>query len=476
MSKAHWVLAIFLLAAPAYAQSSKLFSERASSAAPLTQIPNFSALAKQVTPAVVSIHVEQRAKLSRSRNPHDFWFFGPEGNGPQREYGGARGLGSGFVIRADGLILTNNHVVEEAETIDIELEYPNGTVKTLRAKVLGTAPEYDVALIQTEEDAKAPIAYLGDSDAVDIGDWVMAVGNPFGLSHSVSTGIISAKERRDIAPSGRTGLYDFLQTDASINPGNSGGPLINMRGEVIGINSAVNAQGSGIGFAIPMNMVKAMLPDLQSKGKYSRSWIGIRIQSLTPELAQSYGLPGTAGALVAETVSGGPAQVAGIKDGDVLLSFNGQELRRSTDLPLFASMAGVGREVPVKVWRGGKELTLKVKLAAFPDEKVQASANEGPHEGTSAQLGLTVNDITPQVQKELELASAKGVLVKNVDPSGLAARSGLRPADVILSLNSEEVTSAKGFATLTKALKPGSVMRLQVQRGDAKIYVALRQP
>lgn len=475
MSKA-LLAALLLASAPAFAQSSKLFSERGQAAVPLTQIPNFAALAKQVTPSVVSIHVEQRAKLSRGRSQRDFWFFGPEGGqGPQRDYG-TRGLGSGFVIRSDGLILTNNHVVEEAETIEVTFENPNGTERTIKAKVLGTAPEYDVALIQTEEDAKASIAYLGDSDATDIGDWVMAVGNPFGLSHSVSTGIISAKERRDIAPSGRTGLYDFLQTDASINPGNSGGPLINMKGEVIGINSAVNAQGSGIGFAIPINMVKAMLPELQSKGKYSRSWIGIRIQSLTPELAQSYGLQGTSGALVAEVVPGGPAQVAGVKDGDVVTSFNGRELRRSTDLPLFASMAGVGREVPIKVWRGGKEVTLKVKLAAFPDDKGHALAEEPAQEGVSAQLGLTVNDITPQLQKELELESAKGALVKDIDPSGLAARSGLRPGDVILSVNGEDVKGAKAFASLTKAVKPGAVMRLQVQRGDAKIYVALKQP
>jgi serine protease Do len=344
----------------------------------------------------------------------------------------------------------------------------------MSAKVLGTAPEYDVALIQTEEDAKAPATYLGDSDNVEIGDWVMAVGNPFGLSHSVSTGIISAKERRDIAPSGRTGLYDFLQTDASINPGNSGGPLINMKGEVIGINSAINAQGAGIGFAIPINMVKAMLPDLKSKGHFTRSWLGLRIQALTPELAQSYGVQNTAGALVAEVVPNGPAHAAGIKEGDIVTGFDGKDLRHSTDLPLFASMAGVGKEVPLKVWRDHKEVGLKVKLAEFPDQMQAANAKAGDVQ--TSNLGMVVGDVTPQLQRELELDSDKGVVVKDVDPSGLAAHAGLRPGDMVLSLNGQEIKSAKAFATAVKSIKSGGVMRLQVQRGDAKVYVAMKQP
>ncbi|HSI05144.1 MAG TPA: Do family serine endopeptidase [Myxococcota bacterium] len=470
-------LAVALIASPAFAQSSKLFVERPSGAAPLTQIPNFAALAKQVTPAVVSISVEARTKMSRGRGGQDFHWFGPEGpgqRGPDRDF--AKGLGSGFVIRPEGLILTNNHVVEDAERIEVTIEYPNGGERKLSAKVLGTAPEYDVALIQTEEDAKAPVAYLGDSDAVEIGDWVMAVGNPFGLSHSVSTGIISAKERRDIAPSGRSGLYDFLQTDASINPCNSGGPLINMKGEVIGINSAINAQGSGIGFAIPINMVKAMLPDLKSKGRYTRSWIGIRIQGLSPELAQSYGLSGTSGALVSEVVPQGPAANAGLKEGDVILTFDGKELRRSTDLPLFASMAGIGKEVPLKIWRDRKEQTVKVKLSEFPDGIAKADDGTPAGEATPAQLGMTVGDITPQVQRELELDSDKGVVIRDVQASGLAGRAGLRPGDVLLSVNGQEVRNSKGFVASVKAIKSGGVMRLQVQRGDAKVYVALKQP
>ncbi len=470
-------LAAALLASPAFAQSSKLFMERPSGAGPLAQIPNFAALAKQVTPAVVSISVEARTKMSRGRGGQDFHWFGPEGpgsRGPDRDF--AKGLGSGFVIRPEGLILTNNHVVEDAERIEVTIEYANGSERKLSAKVLGTAPEYDVALIQTEEDAKAPVAYLGDSDAVEIGDWVMAVGNPFGLSHSVSTGIISAKERRDIAPSGRSGLYDFLQTDASINPGNSGGPLINMKGEVIGINSAINAQGAGIGFAIPINMVKAMLPDLKNKGRYTRSWIGIRIQGLTPELAQSYGLSGTSGALVSEVVPQGPAANAGLKEGDVILSFDGKELRRSTDLPLFASMAGIGKEVPLKLWRDRKEQTVKVKLSEFPDGIAKLDDGSPAGEATPAQLGMTVGDITPQVQKELELDSDRGVVIRDVQAAGLAARAGLRPGDVVLSLNGQEVRNSKGFLAAVKPIKSGGVMRLQVQRGDAKVYVALKQP
>ncbi|RYF06660.1 MAG: trypsin-like serine protease, partial [Deltaproteobacteria bacterium] len=414
-----------------HAKSAALWSERAPGSAPLAQVPDFRALAHQVIPAVVSIAVEQRVRMGRGgggmgmegpgggQDPREFFhrFFGGEMPHEFRN----QGLGSGFVIDPQGLILTNWHVVEDAESIEVTYARADGDDAKVKAQVLGSAPNYDVALLKTEEPLGTGLAYLGNSEATDIGDWVMAVGNPFGLSHSVSVGIISAKERRDINPSGRQGLYNFLQTDASINPGNSGGPLINMHGEVIGINSAINAAGSGIGFAIPINMVKEMLPDLKSKGRYTRSWLGIKIQPLSPELAQSFGLQRTTGALVAEVVPDGPAATGGLRKGDVILQFDGHDLRTASDLPLFASMAGTARRVALKLFRGGREMTLSVQLAAFPEDGgpvAQANKQE------AGELGMRVADLTPRLQRELGLETNVGVVVRDVEPQGPAARAG----------------------------------------------------
>ena len=449
-----------------------LWSERSSSSRILAQVPDFAALAKQVVPAVVAIQVEQKAKMSRRGGDPLEYFFRPFGGNVPQEFNN-RGLGSGLVIREDGLILTNHHVVEDASSIEVVLTAPDGGEKTMTATVLGTAPEYDVALIKTDGDAKASVAYLGDSDRISIGDWVMAIGNPFGLSHSVSVGIISAKERREIMPSGRRGLYDFLQTDASINPGNSGGPLVNMRGEVIGINSAINAAGAGIGFAIPINMVKEMLPDLKAKGKYTRSWIGIRIQPLTDALAESLGLKKAVGALVSEVVPNSPAEKAGIKDEDVVLEFDGKPVRSSSDLPLYASMAGVGKSVPLKVWRQGKERVVSVVLTEFPDDEVVVAGDSTSEAG---ELGMTVADITPELKRQFELSTDRGVVVKEIAPGSPAARAQLRAGDVILSLNRRKTSNARTFAQATKELKSGDLMRLQVERGNGRLFVALRKP
>ena len=384
-----------------------------------------------------------------------------------------QGIGTGFVISEDGLILTNNHVIEKADSIEVTFANTDGSERTLSAQVLGAAPDYDVALIKTDEDAKASVTYLGNSDDMRIGDWVMAVGNPFGLSHSVSVGIISAKERRDIAPSGRRGLYNFLQTDASINPGNSGGPLINMNGEVIGINTAINAQGSGIGFAIPINMVKEMLPDLKEKGRYARSWIGIRIQPMTPELAETYELDKPEGALVSEVVEGGPAQNAKIEDGDLIIEFNGKPVRSSSDLPLYASLAGVGKTVPLVVLRDGKRKKLKITLGEFPTEGL-ASAQAPERDANS--IGITVSDITAELRERFGLRLKSGVLLKEIEPGSPAARAGLRPGDVILKINGQRVVKAREFVSRFKKLPAGKVVRLQIARDGSRLYLAIRKP
>jgi serine protease Do len=344
----------------------------------------------------------------------------------------------------------------------------------MSAKVLGTAPDYDVALLQTEKRASATAAYLGDSDNIQIGDWVMAVGNPFGLSHSVSVCIISAKERRDISPSGRRGLYDFIQTDASINPGNSGGPLVNMRGEVIGINTAINAAGTGIGFAIPINMVKAMLPDLKTKGHYTKSWIGIKIQPLTAELAESFGLKTAQGALVAQIVPGSPADDAKLHEGDVVLEFDGKPVRNSADLPLYASMAGVGSKVRLKLWRNGGTRSVTVQLREFAQD--DSALAQGSAKERNGELGITVADITPGLQRELSLEQSRGVVIKIVERGSPAARAGLQPGDVVVSLNGQRIETARQFAKGVNSVKSGGYLRLKVSRQRTRLFLGMRKP
>jgi Do/DeqQ family serine protease len=468
-----WVgFGAFLLlafAAAAQAQTSRLWSERSADSAPLAAVPDFRAVAKQVLPCVVAIAVEQRVANKDQREFfHDLF----RGEMP-REYKN-RGLGSGFTIRRDGLILTNHHVIEEASSIQVSFPRPDGTEKKLNATVVGAAPHYDIALLQTSEPADAAICFLGDSAKVDIGDWVMAVGNPFGLSHSVSVGIISAKERREVTPSGRRGLYDFLQTDASINPGNSGGPLVNMQGSVIGINSAINAAGSGIGFAIPINMVKTLLPSLQQKGRYVRSWLGIKIQALTESLAQTYGLPDARGALVSEVVVGSPAESAGIREGDVVLSFDGKPVRDQTDLPLYAGMAGIGQRVVLTIWREGREHKKNVVLTAFPED--EAKKTEAAAADTPTGLGITVADITPEIQQELRLDQDSGVVLRDVDRGSAADKAGLQKGDVLLSVNGQPLRAARELAQVVKQAASGATLRLQVKRAGGKLFVALPMP
>lgn len=455
------------------ARSQALWSERKSSARPLAQVPNFSELAASVVPAVVSIQVEQAVKPGADPNdPFSTYlhrFFGGE---VPREFHN-RGIGTGFVIRSDGLILTNYHVVEGADSIEVTFGLADGSERKLEAEVLGKAPNYDVALIKTLKNANVPVAFLGDSDGMRIGDWVMAVGNPFGLTHSVSVGIISAKDRREIAPSGRQGLYDFIQTDASINPGNSGGPLINMRGEVIGINTAINAAGAGIGFAIPMNMVKRMLPDLKKKGRYSRSWIGIKIQPLTDDLAKSYGRESPVGALVSEVVSSSPAEQAGLKEGDVIILFDGKVVRNSSDLPLYASMAGIGKRVELKLWRDGREHIKYVVLEEFPTQ-APAAANETS--SARGQLGLTVADITPPLRRQFGLDARRGIVVREIEPGSIAARHGVRAGDLIVSLNGAKMQRARQFADAVGETPSGGLLRLKISRENGQFYLAIRKP
>ncbi len=347
---------------------------------------------------------------------------------------------------------------------EIKVKLADG--KEYKAKVVGRDPKTDLALIKISSFFKdLPSLPLGDSDKMRVGDWVLAIGNPFGLEETVTKGIISATGRVI-----GSGPYDnFLQTDAPINPGNSGGPLINLSGEVIGINSAIISSGQGIGFAIPSNMAKKIVPPLKEKGKVTRGWIGVSVQSITPEIAQAMGLKETQGSLVGEVVPGGPADAAGIKRGDVIVSFDGKEIKKIGDLPLLVAETPAGKTVNVKVIRDSKELSLTVKVAEMPTGKIPSAGQVSP-EG----LGLTVQNITPQVMSELHLKDRSGVVVVNVQPGSPADDAGIQVGDVIREVNRISVKDSNDYnSALSKSGRNKPVLFL-IKRGTQTFYVTIQ--
>jgi serine protease Do len=439
--------------------------------------PDFANVAERILPSVVSIHVEQTVEQSSSDRPdlpgwlfrqfpgfgHDFQMPSPS----PRE-----GLGSGFVIDSSGLILTNYHVVDDASQIEVTLGTPDGAHQTMNAKVIGKAPDFDVALLKTERPVNVPALAFGDSDRLRVGEWVMAIGNPFGLSQSMSVGIISGKHRGDMSPSGHQGIYDFLQTDASINPGNSGGPLVDMNGRVVGMNTAISAQGSGIGFAIPSSMLSHIFPSLKDKGELSRSWIGVQVQNLTPELAKSYGLPSTSGALVADVVPDSPAAKAGLRAGDVLTRFDGKAVDSSSALPVLVSLSESGHEVTVELWRDGKRETKNIRLETRPSPE----GTRAKVERSSGGFGLALRPLTPELRQQLGVDASQGALVGEVAPGSAAARAGLRPGDVVIEAQGKPVSGPAELASTLEKLGSGQVVRLKVARGDSKSFIALEKP
>src|SRR5215472_1868178 len=432
-------------------------------------LPDFATLAKRVGPSVVNVSTTQvRKAAADTPSPFDsddpmsqFWqrFFGgrmPRG-GSQRQ----TGLGSGFLIDRNGTILTNYHVVDGAQKISVTLS--DG--KTYDAKVIGKDQKTDIAVVKIDAGQDLPAVTLGDSDRLEVGEWVMAIGNPFGLDHTVTSGIVSAKGRQI-----GQGPYDnFIQTDASINPGNSGGPLINLRGEVVGITTAIYSQSGGnigIGFAIPINLVKELLPQLRGKG--TRGYLGVLIQKVTPEIADSLGMDRGRGALVANVSKDGPAEKAGVKVGDVIIEFDGKEIKDSGDLPIVVARTPVDRKVRMKVLRDKKELQLTVSVGELKDEEVVASAPE------KGELGMTVQRLTPQIAESLGLEKAEGVVVSAVDPGSAADEAGIRRGDVILEVDRKPIRNIDEYKKSLAGVRKGKGVLLLVRRGESTLFLALK--
>src|SRR3990172_4926466 len=443
----------------------------AGAVANLSALPDFVTLAKTLRPVVVNISTTQVAERSegpagpfQEGDPRgDFWrrfFGGPIPRGPQRQ----KSLGSGFIIDRDGSILTNNHVVENAEKIVVRL----ADEREFEAKVIGKDSKTDIAVIKIDARGNFPVPPLGDSDQLEVGEWVMAIGNPFGLDNTVTAGIVSAKGRHIGA-----GPYDnFIQTDASINPGNSGGPLINLRGEVVGINTAIFSRTGGnigIGFAIPINLVKELLPQLKGKGKVTRGYLGVLIQKVTPDIAESLEMDKSRGALVASVSKDGPAERAGVKVGDVIVEFDGKEIKDSNDLPLVVARTAVDKKVRLKVLRDKREVMLSVTVGELKEEEVVASAAE------KGDLGLTVQRVTPQVAESLGLEKAEGLVVTGVEPGSAGDEAGLRRGDVILEVDRKPVkTVAEYRKVVGEASKRGKGILFLVRRGESTLFLALK--
>jgi serine protease Do len=456
------------------AQNAPFWSETPPRGVPAVQVPNFADLADALKPTVVNISTTQVVKGQRrvlprfpfpspfgERDPFEEFFerfFG--GEGPQREFR-RRSLGSGFIINKEGYIVTNNHVVENATDIKVSLS----DKEEFDAKVIGRDPKTDVALIKIDARKDLPAASLGDSNKLRVGEWVMAIGNPFGLGHTVTAGIVSAKGRIIGA-----GPYDdFIQTDASINPGNSGGPLFNMNGEVVGINTAIIATGQGIGFAIPINMAKDLLIPLRERGRVVRGWLGVQVQRVTPELAKSFGLDRDRGALVADVMPDTPAAKAGIERGDVIVEFNGKKIEEMTDLPRIVASTPPGTEATVKLIRKGQEKVVTVRLGELREERVAAGGGS-----LEESLGMTVQELTPEIARSLGLSETKGVVVTNVEDGSPADEAGLRRGDVILEVNQRKVETLRDYrAALGRASGADSVLLL-VRRGNNVMYMALK--
>jgi serine protease Do len=432
--------------------------------------PDFVELAKRLKPTVVNIRTTKNIKpRQRARNPqlqqnpfNNFFddFFGRNfGEAPQQRPRREQSLGTGFIISDEGYILTNNHVVNGADEVMVKL----ADGREIKGEIKGSDEKLDLALVKISEKEKLPVAELGDSDALEVGEWVMAIGNPFGLAQTVTAGIVSAKGR--VIGSGP--YDDYIQTDASINPGNSGGPLFSAEGKVIGINTAIISGGQGIGFAIPINMAKDVVAQLRDKGKVTRGYLGIRFQPLTADLAKSFGLDTDKGALIANVDKDTPAEKAGLKAGDIILEYDGKPIAEGNELPRYVAVTPIDKKVKLVIFRDGKRQEVAVTIARLKDGEALASADGV---GESETIGIVVQELTGELASRLGIRDTKGLIISEVKPGSAAEEVGIAAGDMIIEINGQRPETLEKYNTAAAKLKKGDVARLLLKRPDGAIY------
>jgi serine protease Do len=433
-----------------------------------TKMPDFPLITQRYGPAVVNISVTGTEKAGAGgmmppqafRDPLDF-FRQFQGGGAAQKPQITHGMGSGFIIGADGIILTNAHVVKDASEVTVKLT----DRREFKAKVLGSDPKTDIAVLKINAN-NLPVVTMGSSEGLRVGEWVLAIGAPFGFENTVTAGVVSAKGRSLPDDSG----VPFIQTDVAVNPGNSGGPLFNSRGEVVGINSQIYSQSGGyqgVSFAIPIDLASRIKDQIVAHGKVEHAKLGVMVQEVNQSLADSFGLDKPEGALVANVEKGSPAERAGVKPGDVVRSANGHAIVSSADLPAVVGLSGPGDKLQREVLRAGKRVQLSATLASATD-KVAAASDEGPDKASGGKLGLAVRPLTPQERREAGVAS--GVVVEEV--GGAAERAGVAPGDVVIAVNGTPVSSIEQMRSLVD--KTGKSVALLIQRGDEKIFVPVR--
>jgi serine protease Do len=425
---------------------------------------SFSDLAEKSSPAVVNIRTVKIVKRSGEKghpfgedpfgrdNPmKDFFdrFFGPEQHPDFKQ----RSLGSGFIIDSNGYVVTNNHVVEGADKIKVFLK----NEKEYDARIIGRDANTDIALIKIMSDDDFPVIQLGDSDALKVGQWVVAIGNPFGLEHTVTAGIVSAKGR--VIGSGP--YDDYIQTDASINPGNSGGPLLNMQGEVVGINTIIIAGGTGIGFAIPINLAKEIVAQLKDSGEVTRGWLGVSIQDLPKDLADYFGIEDRQGVLIADVVPGDPADQAGVRARDIVLEINGEKVKDSKALLKKVAKLKVGTTARLKILRDGKTKVIKVKVAKRDEKKIVAQKQP---EKIKSDLGIQVADLTPENTNRFNISDTEGVVVTGLEPGGKGAEAGMLKGDIVKGINRQEIRDVNDYDQVIEKLKEGDEVSILIKR------------
>lgn len=449
---------------------------------PLT-LDTFRNIVKAKNAAVVNITVSQKAKPVARGNSRTipFPFFGDQGGGDD-PFGGEAdpqgGAGSGFIINADGTILTNRHVIEGADSIRVRLV----SGKTYDGRVIGKDSRTDVALVKIDPKETLTVLELGNSDALEAGEWVMAIGAPFGFSNSLSVGVVSGKGRDLTLGQARTSV-EMIQTDAAINPGNSGGPLLNTSGQVVGINTLIVTRGapqsSGVGFSVPINVAKGILPQLKEKGKVVRGWLGVEINTVTEDLALTYKRDKAEGSVIQRVTPGSPAEKAGLETEDLVIEADGRVVKTNNDLTSYIASLPPGTTVTLKVIRGTSERTIKVTLGTFPEEDAAEGANSASatpeDDDVTDSLGMSIQTLNADVRRRLGIEdNIRGVMVRSIEAGGAAELAGLSRGDIIVLVGGKEVGSVKEFNAAIKAAAPAKVVRVRIQRGDQLSTLALR--